>query len=211
MIIKEGTYENKTIGYYNHKYFIQVFYHDFKISRYFENASEAISCDLPGKYSILNELNSSIYDIHGLRYFIIRYPRFSNYGIYFSQHNNPLDEVEDRNHTAQGFNLIFSETTKTNLNMSGLTRSKEGFSLLDGRPNSHEWYYAIGMYCNFDRYCQSGIPCGINGNLITDYVELWAQINLNLYIKDVTVCNCLIYNYFLSYMLITSLLPIILL
>lgn len=207
MIIKEGTYENKTIGYYNHKYFIRVFYHDFKISHYFENASEAISCDLPGKYSILNELNSSIYDIHGLRYFIIRYPGLSNYGIYFSQLNNPLDEVEDHSHPALGFNFIFSETPKTNLNMSGLTRSTYGSSLLDGQPNGWTWYYAIGMY--YCTNCQNGIPCGINGNHNTDCVELWAQININLYIKDVTICNCLVYNYFLSYMLITSMLPII--
>lgn len=189
MIIREGTYENKTLGYAFGKFFIRVFYHNFNIAKHFANKSEALSCDLPGKYSILNELDSSLYNINGKKYFIIRYPSISNSGIYFNQRNNPLYENKTLLGPTEDLNITYMTPYPNNEPFSGLATSNTSNVLLDGQPANATFYYSIGLYNRHHYYSLKGTPAGMNSFDYTDIVELWAQININYKINANTQCE----------------------
>ena len=170
--IKAGGTE---IGKFQDSFWLKVFFHNSTGNIKFKDPKEALHCDLPQKYSILDTINSNM-KTNGKYEFIIEYPNEVYYQ--WRQTKNPIYEYEILNkNEATGFDLIHKGN---DYNMSGLVRSTlevNGYinSLLDGNPGNSYWYFAIGMYEDIiDSYLNADIPA--YGKTV-NFVKLWLKID----------------------------------
>ena len=168
-----GKYE---FGVFKRKIFLKVFHHYAESGELFENESEALSCNLPNKYSILSEITDE-YKINGKFEFLINYPNESRY-FRWRQLNNPVEELEVENiSTAEGFESIYPSDLPNK--WGGLVRTNITYegkisSLLDGNPGSDFWYFAIGMYKD-NTWESYGFPA-YQEDLPTNYTSLWMRV-----------------------------------
>ena len=160
---------------------LRVFYHKTTDGSVIFTVDEAIHCNLPNKYSILDEISSKM-RYSGKFEFLLEYPtNHPNKYIRWKQSLNPLNDIEiSGSNSATGFQLIHSDWSS----FKGLVRTTINneancvATLLDGNPGTIQWYYSIGMTSYCDYIYNKKYPPGP-----TDGVEeiiLWIRIYSSL-------------------------------
>ena len=172
----------KEIKSYNNSLWLKVFFHSNKDGlNGFSNEEEAKYCvNNPYKYSILSKINEK-FKINNVYEFIIEYPELGVYNIW-QQEDNPLEIEESVGYSVNGFVEI--ETNAYDPNWGGLAKTTistlngKNSSLLDGCPNSDEWYFAIGMYQDIywkvDSTTHYSLPA--YNQIETNTVALWLKM-----------------------------------
>lgn len=206
MILYRRYIGNEVFSLFDTKLYQLVFEHNFSTSKCFNNLEEAKNISTDGKFSILYDLNSTKYLMaDNFRYFIIEYPLLNIINAW-KQTNSPTEELERSGITkAIGFYPIFTESSN---GWGGLLHTTlpekyahEPTTYLDGTLGNIDWWYSIGMLCNFPSiYYESGIPSSPGVN--TKRVSLWcaignSQVQFNI-IKYSCICSKYSYLTFVS-------------
>ena len=163
--------DHLSVGKYEYKIFdnalwIKVYYQDVDLGNYSE-INEALSCNEPGKYSILREAKHIEHYYKGVYEFLLEYPELTGYNRW-KQSNYPLDTTE----SVSGFvNVSCSWTDNC---WRGLSRTNRPCALLDGTGGNCGWYYAFGMKINCDPVYTHTFP-GPTG--YRSKVYLWMRVS----------------------------------
>ena len=157
-------------------YWLRIFHHQSLDGTVIFTEDEAKNCDLPNKFSILDEI-SPIMKHKGKYEFLLEYPiDYPNKYVRWRQDMNPLDDKEVQGKSnATGFQGIHSDWS----NFRGLVRTTLNnnanciATLIDGNPGHGNWYYSIGMYSYCDTVYSSKYPPGPSGAVKDIY--LWIR------------------------------------
>lgn len=180
MVLNIYYIEDKVYTKYRGYYYLRVFEHNFTTEKCFKSIDEALDVNVPGKFSIISQLNQSEYRFRDNKLnFIIEYPNENKYNSW-NQSLPPYDDIETRGViAAQGFNETETLAPYGRLNeggnWSGLVRCDELTNcLLNGIPGFSNWYYAIGLQCStVSGYLKNGIPAYSD---TTKRVRLFASV-----------------------------------
>ncbi|EAY12266.1 hypothetical protein TVAG_028190 [Trichomonas vaginalis G3] len=179
-----------------------VFEHNItETTKCFKSIDEAKRINIPGKFSILYDLNNSKYIMDDiLRHFIIELPELKLINAW-KQKNSLTEELEvSGQYSAAGFTPQITEAPMSK--WKGLVHSRlldtgmsTPYTYLDGNPGIYYWHFPIGMFCNApSSYQNSGMPAHRPNSV--KRISLWSaiseyQIELN---KIKYSCILSIYN-----------------
>ena len=123
------------VKYLHGAYWLKVFHHDMSNGIGFFDESEAIHTETKEKYSILDEIDSQ-FKINNKFEFLLIYPEETEYNRW-KQINNPLDEIEEGQSVAKGYESIHYGLQ--NNRWGGLVKTSQETSrycLLNGTPSN---------------------------------------------------------------------------
>ena len=132
-IMRKDGYE---FMYFLSKVWLKVFYHKYTGNVFFESEEEALLTNSKQKYSILSLIGNTS-KINDKYEFILYWPDENEY-VHWKQSNNPIDENETKEKTAQGFELKY--IPQGSVDFGGLVRTTIPFNSekptthLDGNP-----------------------------------------------------------------------------
>ena len=120
------------------------------------------------RFSLLGNINNS-FRFRGKYEFLLEYPEHNGY-YRWKQRLNPFTAKQYDN---IGYEKIHEEWTE--FKFGGITRSSSGCSILDGRPRSGDYYYAIGLNTSWGNNLIPG-PFTGRSKPVRE-VKLWIRIN----------------------------------
>lgn len=153
-----------------------VFYHNFnKTEDLFKNKSEAILTNQENKYSILGKIKPS-FRIKGRYEFLLEYPKFEGYFNHWSQTKNPVLAKPNEDNGYKPINISWTDN-----GWHGLAVSSSSCTFIDGSPLRDDWFYSIGLMCNWNNAIPSYIEIGPMSaeekeKYRTKQVKLWIRI-----------------------------------
>ena len=177
-----------------------VFEHNFTTENCFKNDEEAKNINIPNKFSILYDLNSTKYLFKdNFRYYIIEYPELKIFNAW-KQTISPTEEIERSGlSTATGFTQLITEAPQDG--WGGLVKTTypdhgtgTSGSYLDGIPRDSNWWFCIGLLCKSpSKFLNHGIP---GSSSVIKRVSLWSAIrDSQIYFKfEKYSCICPIYH-----------------
>ena len=169
-----GKYEYMT---FRDRLWIKIFYHNSSNNVAFDNENQALNCNEPQKYSILNEIRP-YHKINNNYEFLLLYPKLPKEYNHWMQANAPNKEIESSSkRNVSGYQPI--SISWTYHNWGGLAKSTIKLSgkistFIDGTRSSSEWFYAIGKYYNASRGWSDSSIAGPNCSL--SQVYLWMRV-----------------------------------
>ena len=184
-----GKYEIREFKRYM---WLKVFYHNMTDLVGFDEVNDALSCNEENKYSILNEINSSLKQRNNIYEFILEYPKLKTYNRWL-QSNNPIDETEEEGKLfVEGFHPIHTGAKSSFWGGLSKTTNCTGscFSLLNGSPGNtgnDNWLFGIGQLNGAYWYYGSKICKNIPSNgPPVNIVYLWIKLPQN---RKITMCK----------------------
>lgn len=176
-----------------------VFYHNIT-GGYFDPSSQAISCNEPNKYSILNKISDVHRDEDNKFIFLMIYEEQKQYNSW-QQSNNPIYEKPTQSNNnfyeVPGYNKIEIRAGKSSFNCKWggllLSSSPDG-SYLDGCPGGKDWFYSIG-YTGLPWSTSKYTKIPSNAEPGVKSVSLWVKIlNTKAFVIDSCKINYNIAN-----------------
>ena len=161
---------------------LKIFYHNITDFVGFSDINDALSCDEENKYSILNEINSSLKQRSNNKYeFIIEYPELNAYNRWL-QSNNPVNETEEEGKFfVDGFHAIHTGARQSFWGgLARTTNCPKCQCFLNGTPGNNNWFFAIGQRngaeWKYNNQTTKGIP---SNSSPVNIVYLWIKLPQN--------------------------------
>jgi len=150
-----------------------VFYHNSYGSVYFSSFSEALSCNMANKFSILGSMNET-YKFNGKYEFLLEYPGVVGYN-WWRQSLLPTSETEN-GVSATGYEPV--SISWPGHQWGGLMRStRTDATLLDGSRETGFWWFSIGCITKEFNPRIPGPYVNDSINHVVFEVKLWVKIS----------------------------------